>query len=93
MEKSKIINVKKEETTTETNIIETEQSAIVEESEKIVLEKEEDIFTQEKLEKAIERFNDRYQYSEEYKKYIQVKPLVPDGLVPAPTHSRKSKKG
>lgn len=93
MEKSKIISVKKEENTSETDIVEADQAAIIEESEKVVLEKEEDIFTQEKLEKAIERFNDRYQYSEEYKRYIQVKPLVPDGLVPAPTHSRKSKKG
>lgn len=102
MEKSKVINTSKNVTERDTaveeelekdngvdNDIENEGE---DESEKIAEAKDEDEFTPEKLEEAVNRFNDRYTWSEEYGKYIQTKPLVPGGLIPDPSYSRKTKK-
>jgi hypothetical protein len=61
-----------------------------EKDEKIVLA-EEELDLDKEEERMIKKFAERYKWSDEYGKYIQIVPLVPGGIVPEPTKAKKKK--
>lgn len=78
---------------TSTNIVDAveEEEEPKELDEKIVLVEEElDLSAEE--ERMVKKFAERYVWSDEYDKYIQIAPLVPGGLIRPPTYSKNKEK-
>jgi hypothetical protein len=86
--KKKIAILEAEIATTEDSVEEPEIEK--EKDEKIVLV-EEELDLEEEEERMIKKFAERYKWSDEYGKYIQIAPLVPGGLIPEPTKAKKKK--